>query len=174
MDSILCSEYQDRGEGTAGVSALRVLSLILAATLLAGVADAWAQSSPAAPSTSCSSSPTSCGPNSTAPLSPNPEVNGRMPPLKGMELYSWQAADRWQYVLTFGSNRLKGDREIKEGKVMTNLEDLKRALMALPGQTEIFWELKQGVFELPPAAVVRDVQQEAAAHGCRVTLLKPR
>jgi len=64
------------------------------------------------------------------------------PAFKGMELYSWKPADGgWRFSLLPGTNRIKGDAEIRDPETaVTGAAELKRGLSALAKGEQVFWK----------------------------------
>lgn len=92
--------------------------------------------------------------------------------MKGWELYSWKSGGSWFFRLMVGTNRQKTESEIKKGKEHpTDIVGIKKELSSLKKGELVFWQgHAEGVYELPPANIVKDIVAHAQRHGITITL----
>lgn len=61
------------------------------------------------------------------------------PSFKGIELYSWQDAGTWNYVLLPGTNRNKTWTELQKASRLRSERELRTSLAQLAAGEQVFW-----------------------------------
>jgi hypothetical protein len=107
--------------------------------------------------------------------------------MKGWELYSWPACNDWYYAILPGTNSLKSYDEVT-GKTTSpgylikvfGKENLKAVLLKFPVGENLFWASEGWLkktwgsnysnLQLPPAAIVNELQQYAIQAGLNFTI----
>lgn len=101
---------------------------------------------------------------------------------KGWELYSWAYCNDWYYAILSGTDRLKTYDEVTGSKTspaflikVLGKENLKAVLHKFPAGENIFWAGEGWLqktwgtgyanLQLPPAAIVNEVQQYSTGVG---------
>ena len=102
---------------------------------------------------------------------------------KGYELYSWKENDLWQFTLIYGTNRNKFSDEIMSKEnvtsdhikiTVTGVDALKDLLAKLEKGEYVTWVVGQikadgkeiyTKFDLPPRAVVEEIQDYSSNQG---------
>lgn len=105
------------------------------------------------------------------------------PSMKGWELYSWTDANRWNYSLLMGTDRLKSYAEVTENLIKVSGEDsLKLLLDKLPAGEEIHWAGKgwlnttwnsnYGTLALPDGNTVNEIKSYCNLKGLVLIILE--
>jgi hypothetical protein len=85
---------------------------------------------------------------------------------KGVELYSWQAAEGWRFALLPGTNRLKTDSEIKSSSCTGSVDQMMEIISRLGDKQHVLWSHdKVSGLMYPPDAVVDRIAASARKHG---------
>lgn len=112
-------------------------------------------------------------------------------PMKGYELYSWQAGGEWIFTLTTGTNRSKSFDEITSTDntledefvkiTVTSIDDLVSLIERLPAGVDLLWsgidltgEVEEGIiyFTYPPDELMDRVVAAAAEKGIQLHTLQ--
>jgi hypothetical protein len=98
------------------------------------------------------------------------------PMFKGVELYSWPDDKKgaWFFALCEGTNRNKTLIEIQQGcRRFDNVDELKKALAAMPPGENVMWSSPFPELPLPPPEVLDDVSKAAAVYKLELSVSDP-